>query len=73
MFHQCATCNRNDVRLYRSYGMYLRKDAIFCKTHIPPEQVDWYVPLIEDTDGSVWGYTSCPNDAIERWKALPEL
>ena len=28
--------------------------------------------LCEDTDGSVWGYSAVPDDAIARWRALPE-
>lgn len=71
-FHQCHTCQRRDVKLYRAYGSFLRDGEIFCKAHTPADQASWYVPLVEDTDGSVWGYTSVPDEAIARWEALPE-
>jgi hypothetical protein len=70
--HCCAVCQRRDCRLYRGYGTFLRDDEIFCKAHIPADQAGWYVPLCEDLDGSVWGYTSAPDDAIERFNALPD-
>lgn len=50
----------------------MRDDEIFCKKHAPQGYIDKQVmvPLVEDTDGSVWGYTSIPDDAIERWEGL---
>lgn len=68
--HACATCGRTDVKLYRAYGSFLREAEIFCKAHVPADQASWYVPLVEDLDGSVWGYTSVPDEAIRRWEAL---
>lgn len=70
--HACATCGRNDIRLYRAYGSFLRDEEIFCKAHTPAEQASWYVPLCEDEDGTVWSYTSAPDEAIKRWEALPD-
>ena len=72
--HHCSTCKRNAVKLYRYYGSFLRDDEIFCKAHAPAGQIERqvFVPLCEDVDGSVWGYTSVPDDAIQRWEALPE-
>lgn len=67
--HACATCGRNDIKLYRAYGSFLRDAEIFCGAHKPAE---WYVSLVEDTDGSVWGYTSVPDEAIARWEALSD-
>lgn len=36
------------------------------------DQIGWYVPAVPCDDG-YWGYTSVPDDAIARWKALPSL
>lgn len=70
--NRCVICGRNTIKLYRPYGSPLRDAEIFCKAHIPTEQASWYVPLCEDLDGTVWGYTSVPDDAIARWQALPD-
>ena len=84
--HKCSVCGRNDVRLYRWYGSFLRDDEIQCKAHMEGKNAairrwqgrewkmpEWRVPLIEDHhDGAVWGYTSCPDDDIARWDGLPE-
>lgn len=69
---KCAKCNRQGVRLYRPYSEFLRDSRIVCAEHVDPQEATWFVPLIEDTDGSVWGYTSSPPDAIARWYALPD-
>ena len=71
--HRCATCKRNDVKLYRPAGEFLRDYRIFCRRHVPVDSWNWYVPLVEDDDGSVWGYTSVPEDHYERWDALPDV
>lgn len=34
------------------------------------DQIGWYVPAVE-TEGGYWGYTSVPDDALARWRALP--
>lgn len=72
--HYCVVCRRNDVRLYRYYGSPLREAEIFCRKDAPAGQIErqYLVPLCEDLDGSVWGYTSVPDDAIARFQALPE-
>ena len=73
--HKCAVCNRNDVRLYRWFGMFKRDEDIRCKAHVDePELIENQnmVPLIEDADGNVWGYTSAPYDDICRFLALPD-
>ena len=73
MHHYCAACYHSDVRLYRIYGNFLRDGEIYCNAHIPPEPTrGCWVPLVEDTDGSVWGYTSAPPEALDRWRALPD-
>lgn len=72
--HCCTVCKRNDIKLYRWYGFFLHDDEIFCRTHAPDGHIDkqHLVPLCEDLDGSVWGYTSVPPDAIARFNALPD-
>lgn len=72
--HKCATCGRNTVKLYRYYSFFLRDEEIFCRKHAPAGQIEsqYLVPLCEDLDGSVWGYTSVPDDAIARFNALPD-
>lgn len=71
--HRCAVCGRNDVRLYHYYGS-LHDDEIYCVRHAPAGAIESQalVPLCEDVDGSVWGYQRVPDEAIARWKALPE-
>jgi len=73
-YHQCAVCGRSDVRLYRYYGSPLRDSEIYCCQDAPGGQIEgqFLVPLCEDVDGTVWGYTSVPEDAIARFYALPE-
>lgn len=68
----CTVCKSHEVRLYRYYGNALRANEIFCKAHAPEGAREYLTPLVEDVDGSVWGYTSAPEDAIARWNALPE-
>jgi hypothetical protein len=72
--HCCTVCKRNTIKLYRYYGSPLRDEEIFCHAHAPKGHIERQVlvPLVEDSDGLVWGYTSVPEDAIARWKALPE-
>ena len=72
--HCCTICKRRTVKLYRYYGCFLRDDEIFCKAHAPAGHIanQNLVPLIEDTDGSVWGYTSVPQKAIDRFNAMED-
>lgn len=70
--HRCAICKRSNIKLYRPYGEFLRDDKIRCRKHIPIRKLDVYVPMIEDLDGSVWGYTSVPEDTHTKWKDLPD-
>ena len=69
--HRCSICQRDDVRLYRYYGRFLRADEIFCKRHIPQNDMIT-VPLIEDEYGDAWGSTSVPEDAWKRWDEMGE-
>lgn len=73
-FHKCSVCGKNDVRLYRYGGMFLRDEEIFCRAHAPEGKIDSgsLIPLVEDVDGSVCGYTSFPEDAIKRFYGMPD-
>lgn len=72
--HKCSRCGRSDVRLYRYYGCFLRDSEIYCCQCAPAGLIEKksLVPLCEDIDGSVWGYTSVPPDAIARFYVLPD-
>lgn len=80
--YACAICKRTDVRLYRSYGLCLDETDLRCNAHVPIDEESiaalpgyhrasktsgWWVPLIEDGKGTVWGYTSSPEPDIARW------
>ena len=68
--HKCHVCGREDVRLYRPGGEFLRAERIVCNAHFPAgADLICYVPLRADKDGSVWGHTSGPVDA---WYAMPD-
>ncbi len=67
--HRCHVCKKSNVRLYREYGEFLREHRIYCAKHIG--KWNWKVPLIEDTWGNVWGYSSYPNNDIDKWLQLP--
>lgn len=72
--HRCAVCERRDRKLYRRYGSPLREAEIYCRADAPTDWINRQilVPLCEDEDGIVWGYTSVPDDAIARFNALPD-
>lgn len=74
VMYQCAVCKREGVKLYRYYGSFLRAGEIYCMHCAPPGHIQNQnlVPLCTDTDGSVWGYTSVPQDSIDRFNALPD-
>ena len=71
---ECSKCHVSDVRLYRPYGEFLREQRIMCFAHASTHALNWgwWVPLIEDLDGSVWGYCSTPELDIQRWNARRE-
>ena len=62
----------DDGAIIRPYSQIPEAERIRCKQHVPEDAWDGYVPLIEDDDGSVWGYIAVPPDAVEKWRALPE-
>ncbi len=77
---KCGKCGVVGVKLWRSYGMFLRDEDVQCATCCgitaadlakDPHGKGWRVACIHAPDGSVWGYTSAPTVDIERWTALP--
>jgi hypothetical protein len=86
--YRCSECRRSDVRLYRSYGTFLRTEDLRCNKHVPDDddlslkdleilprfskKSGWWVPLVDDGEGTVWGYTSCPDGDIARWHDKPD-
>lgn len=72
--HKCSECGRSDVRLYRYRGRFLRDSEVYCCQCAPagPIKEKLLVPLCEDMDGSVWGFTSAPIDALARFYALSD-
>jgi hypothetical protein len=42
--------------------------------HNRSDQIGWLVPAVTTAEGDTfWGYTSCPEDRIRWWRALPTL
>lgn len=72
MKHKCSVCEKSNIKLYRPYGEFLRNSRVRCKKHIPAKERKIYVLLVEDEDGSVWGYTSAPQKDIDKANLLPE-
>jgi hypothetical protein len=35
------------------------------------DQIGWLVPAVPTDDGTYWGYTSVPADAVAWWRSLP--
>jgi len=70
--HKCFVCGATGVRLYRPGGMFLRASTTSCKKHQDPK---WgsYLPMWIDDDGSVWGKTSAPQSALDKFNSLPEV
>ena len=38
--NKCSVCGRNDIKLYRIYGNFLRDDEIFCREHAPERYIE---------------------------------
>jgi hypothetical protein len=68
----CGKCGKTGVRLYRPGGEFRRPERDRCNAHVTTEQQGWYVPVVTDRSGEVWGYTSCPPEHLEAFLALPE-
>lgn len=73
-FAHCNECKKTNqqVRLYRPYGNFYRVEDNACNEHVPEGSRGWYVPLVFDEDGGVWGYTSVPEEACKAFYSLPE-
>lgn len=69
---KCGICSTESIRLYRPYGSFFRPDDNRCNACVTKKQRGWYVPLCTDSDGTIWGYTSVPDEAIQIFLGLPE-
>jgi hypothetical protein len=69
---KCGVCGATRCRLYRPYGEFRRPERDRCNAHVLEDERGWYVPLVLDNDGSVWGFTSAPPRACGAFYALPE-
>lgn len=67
---KCGKCGARSVRLYRDYGTFLRTSELRCNACLT--STEWMVPCVSASDGTVWGYTSCPESDIARWYARPD-
>lgn len=70
----CGKCKAKNVRIYRSYGTFYRPETNRCNNCLPSklDKRGWYVPCIADSDGTIWGYASVPQELCEKFYALPE-
>lgn len=69
---KCGQCGATGCRLYRPGGEFRREHRDRCNGCVTEEQRGWYVPLVVDSDGSAWGFSSIPDADCERFYALPE-
>lgn len=68
---KCGCCGRDDVKLYRPYGMFYRPKDNRCNGCL--ENADWYVPCVQDpVDMTIWGYSAVPPEACERFYNMPD-
>jgi hypothetical protein len=77
----CDKCGAGNCKLWRDYGG-IGVSSIKCTrcieiednvTYEPSEdQLSWYVPALPALSNDIyWGYTSAPQDAVAKWRALP--
>jgi hypothetical protein len=73
----CAPCaakaGGRDISTIDALGMREAPEYVWMKGE-RTDQIGWYVPAIPaDDEGSMWGATSTPMEAYERWQMLPTL
>lgn len=67
----CGKCGATGVKIYRDYGMFRRPENDRCNDCL--EDPSWFVPcILDESDGSCWGYTSVPEEDCKKFYALPE-
>jgi len=77
----CAPCaakaGKRDISTIDALGMRETPEYSWAVPGDPSyrsDQIGWYVPAVPaDDQGSMWGATSTPMDAYERWQKLPTL
>jgi len=69
---KCGLCGCTGIRLYRPHGMFRREADDRCNQCTTGQDRSYYVPLILDSDGAAWGYSSARPEDIELFSALPE-
>lgn len=69
---KCGACDATGVRLYRPYGEFRREVRDRCNACVNKATIQYYVPLIFDSDGMAWGFSSALCEDIARWMAQPE-
>jgi hypothetical protein len=68
----CGKCKAKDVKIYRPYGSFYRPEDNRCNGCLKPKDYDNYIPCCMAKDGSVWGFTSVPEEDCLKFYALPE-
>lgn len=68
----CGVCGIATVRLYRPYANFYRPEDNRCNVCLTDSQRKFYVPLMLDSDGSVWGLLSAPDWAVDEFNSLSE-
>lgn len=66
----CGVCGKSDVRIYRPYGNVYRPEDNRCNACLTSKDFKWYIPLILDSDGSIYGYGAIP---VIGWTMFDEL
>lgn len=70
---KCGECGATNCRIYRPYASFRRPENDLCNGCVPAKERGWYVPVIvDDSDGSIWGYSSVPDKDLQKFYALPE-
>jgi len=69
---RCGQCGATGVRLYRPYQTFYKPENNRCNGCLGEKERDWFVPCVQDDDGSIWGLTSVPNAEGAAFHALPE-
>jgi len=69
---KCGLCGATGCRLYRPAGEFRREHRDRCNGCVTAEQRGFYVPLVVDSDGRAWGFSSVPDADCARFYALPE-
>ena len=71
--YYCGKCKVRGVRLWREYGMFIRKDCLRCTKCRNTKCLDIYVMAVPCGDSEdFYGLTAIPHYKAEWWNNLPE-